>query len=159
MSHKTLSRILLLAGVIACIGGAAVFFLYAPAAAFECRDMYPELSYLCWPMLCYVWLIALMYIHAVIRYMRISLRLGKNRSFCTENAADLKGIAVLLTIAAGLWFALIFLPGLAGAPVGPAFLLFLLACMATLAVAMVAWVLSLLVRRAAELQDENDLTI
>lgn len=159
MSHKKLSRMLLLAGVIACIGGAAVFFLYAPGVAFECREMYPELAWLCWPLLAYIWVIALMYIHAVVCYMRISLRLGNNRSFCTENAQDLRRIALFLAIAAGLWILLIFLPGMAGVSVGPAFLLFLLAGMASLAVAMVAYVLSLLVRRAAELQAENDLTI
>ncbi len=159
MSHKTLSHMLLFAGVIACIGGAAVFFLYTPLMADECRMMYPELSWLFWPMLFYVWLIAALYIHAVILYMRISLRLGRNQSFCAENARDLKRIALFLLIAAVLWFALIFLPGAAGVDIGPAFLLFLLASMATLAVALVAYVLSLLVHRAAVLQEENELTI
>lgn len=159
MSHKTLSKLLLLAGVIACIGGAAVFFLYAPAMAIECSIMYPELAWLSGPMLAYIWLIAFMYIFAVFFYMRISLRLGKNLSFCPQNAADLKRIALFLIIASGLWFALIFLPGIMGVDIGPAFLLFLLASLATLAVAMVAYVLSLLVRRATALQEENDLTI
>lgn len=159
MSHKTLSKLLLVAGVIACIGGAAVFFLYAPAMSIECSLMYPELAWLSWPMLAYIWIIALMYIHAVFFYMRISWRLGKNRSFCTANAVDLKRIAVFLGIAAALWFLLIFLPGAVSVDIGPAFLLFLLASMATLAVAIVAYALSLLVRRATALQEENDLTI
>jgi len=159
MSHKTLSKLLLAAGVIACIGGAVVFFLYAPLMAAECRLMYPELAHFAWPMLIYIWVIALLYLHAVFLYMRISVRLGKNRSFCPENADDLKRIALFLIIAAALWFLLIFLPGVIGLDIGPAFLLFLLACMATLAVAIVAYALSLLVRRAAALQAENDLTI
>lgn len=159
MSHKTLSKLLLIAGAIACIGGAAVFFLYAPALSIECSLIYPELAWLSWPMLVYVWLIALMYIHAVFFYMRISLRLGKNLSFCVKNADDLRRIALFLVIAAGLWFLLIFLPGAVNVDIGPAFLLFLLASLATLAVAMVAYVLSLLVRRATALQEENDLTI
>jgi len=159
MSHKTLSRLLLTAGAIACIGGGVVFFLYAPAMSIEYSLMYPELAWLANPLLLYVWVIALMYMIAVFFYMRISRRLGQNRSFCLENAIDLKRIALFLVIAAGLWFALIFLPGAAGVDIGPAFLLFLLACMATLAVAMVSYVLSLLIRRAAELQTENDLTI
>lgn len=159
MSHKTLSRLLLFAGVIACIGGAAVFFLYAPAMSIECSLMYPELAWLANPLLLYIWIIALMYIFAVFCYMRISLRLGKNKSFCAENAADLRHIALWLILAAGLWFILIFLPGAVGVDIGPAFLLFLLASMATLAVALVAYVLSLLVRRATTLQEENDLTI
>ena len=159
MSHKTLSRLLIIAGIIACIGGCAVFFLYAPAMAHECSVMYPELSHFALPLLLYIWVIALMYGAAVFRYMRISLRLGRNRAFCAENANDLMGIAVLLAIAGALWFLLIFLPGEFGLDIGPAVLLFLLACMATLAVALVAYVLSLLVRRAAALQTENDLTI
>lgn len=159
MSHKTLSKLLLLAGAIACIGGAAVFFLYAPAMSIECSIMYPELAWLANLLLLYIWIIAFMYILAVFFYMRISLRLGRNQSFCAENARDLKRIALFLVIASGMWFALIFLPGAAGVDIGPAFLLFLLACMATLAVAMVAYVLSLLVRRATALQEENDLTI
>lgn len=159
MSHKMLSRILFAAGIIAFAGGAAVFFLYAPLLANECRIMYPELAHLALPALLYIWCIALLYIHALFLYMRISLRLGKNRSFCLENANALRHIALLLVIASVLWFALIFLPGIMGISIGPAFLLFLLASMATSAVAMVSYVLSLLVRRATALQDENDLTI
>lgn len=159
MSHKTLSRLLLAAGAIACIGGIAVFFLYAPLMAKECSLMYPELAWLSWPMLIYIWVIALMYILAVFFYMRISRRLGRNLSFCPENADDLRRIARCLLLASGLWFMLIFLPGAVHVDIGPAFLLFLLASLATLAVAIVAYALSQLIRRAAELQAENDLTI
>ncbi|MBR5231034.1 MAG: DUF2975 domain-containing protein [Clostridia bacterium] len=159
MSHKTLSKLLLIAGIIACIGGCTVFFLYAPMMAHECAEIYPELSHFALPLLLYIWVIAAMYILAVALYMRISLRLGKNQSFCSKNADDLRSIALFLCAAAVLWFLLIFLTGWVGLDIGPAVLLFLLASMATLAVALVAYVLSRLVRRAAALQAENDLTI
>ena len=86
MEHKRLSHLLIGAGAAACAGLAVLFLLYAPVLGLEVRDMMPEYAFLFWPALLYVWAIGGMYMAAMWQYMRISLRIGQDNSFCAENA-------------------------------------------------------------------------
>lgn len=159
MEHKKLSVILLLAGGIAGLGGAAVFFGYAPAIGLEIKAGTPELARLFWPLLALVWVIALLYAAALWQYMAICVRIGKNNSFCAGNAASLRRIGLFLYAAAGVWGLLILSPLVLKFDIGPVWLVFMLVGLASAAVGMVARAMAALVARAAKLQEENDLTV
>ena len=85
MQHKKLSVLLVIAGVLAGIGGAFMFFIWAPSVGNEMRSDYPELAWLFWPALGVLWCIAILYASSLALYLRISIRIGENRSFCEEN--------------------------------------------------------------------------
>lgn len=159
MNHKRLSLFLKAAGCVAALGGAAVFFGYAPSVGREAKSMYPALAWLFWPMLLYIWGIGGVYAAALAQYMCICGRIGQNRSFCAENAKGMRLIGTLLFVASGLWLALIIVSALMPQGFGPAWLIFLLAAMASFAVGVVARVMAYLVRRAAQLQEDSDLTV
>ena len=101
-----------------------------------------------------------LYLAAFTLYFLICRRIGEDRSFSQENGRDLGRIAWTLWAAAVFWLCGIpFVP-----PSGRVFgflwpVVAVLLCMASAALGALAWVLSRLVRRAADLQDENDLTV
>ena len=98
---------------------------------------------------------------ALAAFDRLCVRLRAGRAFCEENERAMARIAGL-TAACGaqLLFAVAFfeLVLLDGEFVPPVWLLTLF-MLAFFGVALLSWALSLLVRRAAELQRENDLTV
>ena len=160
MEHRKVSNLLIGAGSLATLGGCFLFFVEGTVMAREYRDMYPELAHLYWPGLIYIWVIGLVYCCAMAEYFLISARIGQDRSFCRENARDLKRIALLMILAGALWALAAVLPAwIEGIQLGPAFLLFLLASLASLALGLLAWGLSRLLRRAVEMKEENDLTV
>ncbi len=157
MEHKKVSRLLILAGAVAGTGGMSILILLTSLAAVEFRNTYPELSGWFWPGMMYAWAVGALCFAALWEYLRISVRIGKNRSFCAENVRDLRLIAVLLLAAAGLFLAgaiLILAMGF-----GPSWLWLLLAAAASGAMAILAYALSRLLNRAVQLQEENDLTV
>ena len=160
MKHRQISRLLLTAGGIAFVGAAFLMFVYAPILGQDCAAMYPELSYLYWPMLIGVWALGLVYLPAVALYMRISLRIGQNRSFCPENVRGMQSISRLLAVAAAV--EALVVPGLRLAGIdlgGPVWLMLLLLALATAAVALLAYCLSALLHHAVQLQEDSDLTV
>ncbi len=160
MEHRRISCMLLTAGVIALLGGAALFLVYAPVAANECCLAYPDLSFLFWPGLIYLWIIGLLYCMAMFEYFRITLRIRQDRSFCRPNAVGLNHIALFMNTAGLLWALLPFLLALVyGISMGPSALVFLLAAMASFAMGLLAWALGKLLARAVKLKEENDLTV
>ncbi len=160
MEHRKVSGLLIGAGMLATLGGAGLFLLYAPLVANECRTMYPELAFLFWPGLIYLWIIAAFYCAAMAEYFRVCVRIGQDQSFCAENAHGLSRIALCMNIAGGLWVLLSFLPGLIWSiAIGPVFLIFLLAAAASFALGILAWALGRLLSRAVKLKEENDLTV
>lgn len=113
-----------------------------------------------WGLLVFLCLVAAVYGAALYQYMRISRRIGKNQSFCRENVGSMRAIACLMGAAAGMWAGLmIVLRLLSSIGVGVEMLLFALMCMASAAIGLVAYVLTQLLRRATQLQEDNDLTI
>ena len=105
------------------------------------------------------WVAALPCYGALALGWKVASNIGADRSFSLENARLLKGVAVLAGVDSGLVFivnaAFLLLnmnhPGVA--------LLMLVVVLAGASVSVAAACLSHLVRKAAELQTENDLTI
>lgn len=163
MNQKRISFLLIAAGIVAAFGILVLSLFYAPGLAEEALQAYqdvPGIRGLYRMGLSGVWVTAALFLLALADYFRISVRIGKNRSFCAENVKSLKRIAVYIAVCAVLWAGAVFAPGLFfHIPIGPAWVFFLLFSMANAALSMLALGLSLLLSRVVEMQQENDLTV
>ena len=159
MKQKDLS-ILLRAVVILCwCGCALVGALIVPAMAWETAKLNPELAYLKWPCLVFFWCALAVVVAALAYAYRIFADIGQDKSFTPENARRLRLISHLALGDTLAWF-LGTLALAALAPMHPMFLFVMLAvAVGGVAVTVAASVLSHLTLKAADLQDENDLTI
>ena len=159
MKQKTLSRWLKAAifGITLCL--AAVYLLMIPDFGANLAEKYPEFSNRQWPWQIFLWCTALPCIAALILGWGIAGRIGSDCSFCMENAGALKWIAWLAAGDAAffllgnvvLLFADMSHPGIV--------LMSFLVVFIGIAITVAAAVLSHLVRRAAVLQEQSDLTI
>ena len=159
MEQKALSGWLraILIGVGIC--GLIVYFVILPVCGQTLAEQYPEFSDRYWPWLGFLWATGLPCCAALILGWRIAANIGADRSFSNENAGYLKWISWL---AAGgsafffignivLWFLNMNHPGIVFLAMGITF--------AGIAVTVAAAALSHLVRKAADLQEQSDLTI
>ena len=88
---------------------------------------------------------------------KICTEIGRDNSFCHQNARWLSGIGVCALIDTGYCaIGTVTLEIIAGSPI---WLLGTAVCMVGLAIALAAFLLSHLVLKAADMKDENDLTI
>lgn len=159
MSQKSIAKMLKIFCVIVAVVGAAFFFLYAPLFVDELAIMYPEAAYLKWPGMVGIWVIAILCYIVLGNFWMICVRIGEDNSFCNENADSMKRMGLLsFTVAVLLTGAMIFL-GCSGF-LGLAYfaVYFLLMCVVC-GVGVLCLALSALIRRAAQLKEENDLTI
>lgn len=159
MEHKKLSRYLLAAGIIAGAGAGGIFLIYLLAMISVAIDPASPYAYLAFAAMVGMIAMAILYGLALKEYFCICLRIGKNRSFCPENAKGLHRIFQFFLSAALLWLAAefsAFLPGMAWGSWNIAFLLF---AMASAAMGILAYALGKLLKRATQLQEENELTI
>lgn len=159
MEIKTLSKCLkcIIAGAgICCL---AVFAAVIPMYAVSMRTIYPEFSNRFWPWLVFLWIAGLPCFAALAMAWEIAGNVGADRSFSERNARLFSRISWLAAGDACYFFAgnilLLLLnmshPSVAIASCGLAF--------AGAAAAVVSAVLSHLVKKAADLQEQSDLTI
>ena len=159
MEQKSLSKWLKLILLGMGICGLAVYFLIVPSFVDSLRSQYPEFADRYWPWLIFIWVSGVPCYAVLALGWRIAVNIGRDASFSLANARCLGSIARLAAGDAAFVFlgnvALLFLdmshPGVV--------LLSLLVVFAGAAVAVAAAALSHLVRKAALLQEENDLTI
>lgn len=159
MEQKALSKWLKLILILVGICGLAVYFLILPAFGTALKADYPEFAYCYWPWLIFLWITGIPCAAALVLGWRIASNIGRDRSFTNENADCLKWISWLAAGDTAYFFAgnLILLfagmnhPGIA--------LIALLIVFAGIAVAVAAAALSHLVKKAALLQEQSDLTI
>ena len=149
---KILVIFMVICGVALCAG-------VLPLAGKELAMKYPEFAYCYYPWLVFLWIMALPCFAALRLAWKIFVNIEKDHSFCMENADYLKKISFLAGADAGILFLgnVLFLllsmshPGiLLGA---------LLVVIVGVGVSVAAAVLSHLVRKAAVLQEQSDLTI
>ena len=159
MSQKSIAKMLKIFCIVVAVVGAFFFFLYVPLIVDEMALMFPEAAYLKWPGLIGVWVIALMCYAVLGNFWMICSRIGEDNSFCNENADCMKRMSMIsFVVAALLTVAAVFL-GVCGF-LGIAYFIvyFFVTCVAV-GVGVVCLALSALIRRAAQLKEENDLTI
>ncbi|MBQ9264203.1 MAG: DUF2975 domain-containing protein [Clostridia bacterium] len=159
MEHKKVSRYLIAAGILAALVGGVVFFVFVPFEAVLCRALYPEWAHLFWPGLALTWIIAGLYMFAMADYFRICGRIGKDQSFCMENARGLHRIAWLLIAAGGVILATALACFLGNVGNFGFTLMLLAVAVASAAMGVLAWGLGKLLARAVRLKEENDLTV
>ena len=159
MEQKALARWLkgILIGVGIC--GLIVYFLLIPGYGGTLRSMYPEFAGRYWPWLLFIWGSSIPCFIAVGLCWKIVSNIGNDRSFSMENAKLLKWIAQL-ALGDTCYFFVGNLVLLVCNQSHPGVVLFsTLIVFVGVAIAVAAAALSHLVKKAADLQEQSDLTI
>ncbi len=159
MDQKTLGRWLKIIFAGAGVCGLVVYGGIVPGWGASLVEQYPEFADRYWPWLIFLWGTAIPCYWALVLGWRMARNIGQDRSFCPENARLTAWISRLAAADAAYFFAgnvaLLLLemshPGV--------LLLSLLAVFVGAAVSAAAACLSHLVRKAAALQEQSDLTI
>lgn len=159
MEQKTLSKWLKFVIIGVGICGLFIYFGILPSYGSGLVDQYPEFSGFYWPWLIFLWITAIPCYAALIFGWRISDNIGRDKSFSQENAKFLEWIAKLAAVDSAYFFLgnIVLLlcsmshPGIT--------LLSMLIVFAGVAITVAAAALSHLVLKAAELQEESELTI
>lgn len=159
MSQKTIAKILKIFCMVVAVVGAFFFLIYAPLMVDELATMYPEAAYLKWPGMIGIWVIAVLCYAVLGNFWMICVRIGEDNSFCNENADCMKHMGLLsFVVAVLLTAAMIFLGCLGFLGIAYFVVYFLLMCVVC-GVGVLCLALAALIRRAAQLKEENDLTI
>ena len=150
-----------LKGIVIGIGlcGLIVYFVILPTYGESLHASYPEFAGWHWPWLIFLWLTAIPCYIALVLGWRIAANIGQDRSFSVENARLLQRIACLAAIDTGYFFLGNVVFALLSMSHPGILLLSLLICFAGVVVTVAAVCLSHLVRKAADLQEQSDLTI
>lgn len=169
MQHRKIANVLKIAGWIATLGIIFVFYCMPIHFYFQFRLMdellgRKRLLMLILPSAA----VGLPYLAALRDYFSICRNIGNERSFCDENVALLRRIARLFVVDGGIWCIILpvyaLLLGVELRYIRYIFSFMNCACvllfiMADSALALLAYMVSRLLARAEELQNENELTI
>ena len=157
--NKHPERGMKLAAVAAAALGLLTAFVLLPALASAMLEEYPAYQKWYWPGLVYCWIVLLPGFAGLWEFWKICVQIGRDDSFSQENARSLFRICLLALTMAALLAAGVAALCLLGMGL-PALLIAMLGFAAACAlVALLANALSQLVRRAAAIKSENDLTI
>ena len=157
--NKHPERGMKLAAVAAAALGLLAAFVLLPTLASAMLEEYPAYQKWYWPGLVYCWIVLLPGFAGLWEFWKICVQIGRDDSFSQENARSLFRICLLALTMAALLVAGVATLCLLGMGL-PALLIAMLGFAAACAlVALLANALSQLVRRAAAIKSENDLTI
>ena len=157
--NKHPERGMKLAAVAAAALGLLAAFVLLPALASAMLEEYPAYQKWYWPGLVYCWIVLLPGFAGLWEFWKICVQIGRDDSFSQENARSLFRICLLALAMAALLVVGVAALCLLGMGL-PALLIAMLGFAAACAlVALLANALSQLVRRAAAIKSENDLTI
>jgi len=158
MKQTKIAQILKVFSVLTAIVGGVFFFWYIPALIEE-MAMMNDLEWLRWPGTFGVWIIALLCYIALYCFWKICVQIGKENSFCRENAFAMKTIGILAIVASvTVLFGDIVLSTLSllnGAMIVFSFFVIFVGC----GIAVICFALSQLIKNATEIKEENDLTV
>lgn len=159
MNQKVLSKWLklIIAGVGVC--GIIIYAAVIPALGKAMVYKFPEFDSFLWYWLIFIWLTAIPCYFALIFAWKIAVNIGEDRSFSLINARLLKWISVLAAGDAAFFFAGNMIYMLLGMNHPSIVLLSLLVEFFGIAISVASAALSHLVMKAAELQEQSDLTI
>ena len=119
----------------------------------------PDYAHCYYPWLIFLWVTAIPCYIALVLGWRIASNIGEDRSFSMDNAKLLKWIAYLAVGDAGFFFVMNILYLFLNMSHPGVTLISLIVVFAGIAVSVAAAALSHLVHKAAELQEQSDLTI
>lgn len=149
---RTLKGVIVFLALMAAVCYAVIF----PQRIQEAGGMY-GMGWLVTPGIAAISLSAIPVAIALVLFWKICTEIGRDNSFCHKNARLLSGIGFCALLDTGYCaIGTVTIELLVGSPI---WLLGLGACTVGLAIALAAFLLSHLVLKAADLKDENDLTI
>lgn len=148
---------LIIIGIGLC--GLFIYCIALPVYGSAVADAYPEYSWAYYPWIIFLWITGVPCYAVLFFGWRISSKIGIDRSFCTENAIDLKRISVLAAADSIFFFVMNVVYLFMGINKLGIVLAALIISFFGTAVTVAAAALSHLVKKAAKLQEDNDLTI
>ena len=159
MNQKNLS--VWLKALIVSVGvcGLIAYLVVLPGCLDALGESCPEFSGRRWIWTIFIWLSAAPCYATLALGWRIATRIGEDRSFSLENAKALSGISWLAAGDAAYFFLGNLTLWLLGMNHPGVLLLSLLICFVGVAVTVAAACLSHLTRKAADLQEQSDLTV
>lgn len=159
MKQSELSKWLKIIVVVAAVCCIVLGAFLIPELGREEAVATPDLAYLFWPCLIFFWITDIIVLAALWQAWQIFTEIGRDNSFCAENAGRLRNISRLAAADSILYavFAVVLVALNAMHP--GVLLIFAGLVLVGLAVAIAAAALSHLTQKAASLKDENDLTI
>ena len=157
--NKHPERGMKLAALAAALIGLLAAFVFLPMLASALLEEFPAYQKWYWPCLIYGWVVLLPGFVGLWEFWKICMEIGRDNSFSQKNARALFRICLLALTMAALLAAGVAALCLLGMGL-PALLIAMLGFAAACAlVALLANALAQLVRRAAAIKSENDLTI
>jgi len=159
MKQKELSRWLRAIVIVCWMLCAVMGAVFMPFAFRILAAEHPEAAWLTWPRLIVFWIALIPVILALWQGWQIFGEIGRDNSFCLENARRLKIISYLAAGDTLLVVVYAILLAAAQSLFLPVILLHLMVIFVGIAVAVATAALSHLTHKAAVLQDENELTI
>lgn len=157
--YPRLAAYLRAAVILFALFGAALFFLIVPVMGQTIVYYYPEFSYCYWPWLVTILCTAVPCYAALLFAWQVARDTGKERPFTHDNARRIRRIGQLAIADVAFFFAANVVLLLLNMNHPGILLMALFICMAGAAFAAVVMALAHLVGRAAELQEDSDLTI
>jgi hypothetical protein len=158
MKHIRVANILKVFSIITAIVGGLFFFWYIPLLVEE-TVIENDITWLRVPALTGIWIIALLCYISLYFFWKICQQIGKDNSFCQENAHSMKGIGYCAIIACILIVGGdVFLASfgyLNGATIVFSFFLVFVGS----GIAVICLSLTQLIYQAFEIKEENDLTV
>lgn len=159
MTQKSLSKRMKIIIILLGICGAVLFGIAVPVIGLDLADSYPEYSYCFLPWLIFILLMAVPCCAVLVIAWKIATSISNDNSFSEINSKRLKNVSVL-SLATSIYL-------FVGATVFLLlsmchFSMFLGACLVSfvgVAISVASAVLSYLVKKAAALQEQSDLTI
>lgn len=149
---RTLKGVIIFLAVMA----AVCYLVMFPQRVQEAGGMY-DMEWIVTPGIAAISLSAIPVAIALALFWRICTEIGRDNSFCRRNARWLSGIGFCALLDTGYCaVGTVTIELLVGSPI---WILGMGVCMVGLAIALAAFLLSHLVLKAAELKDENDLTV
>ena len=139
--------------------GIDVYFGVTPVLGKTIANANPEFNYCFLPWLIFIWITAVPCYAVLVLGWRIAGNIGRNHSFCKDNARYMKYVSYLAVADSAIFFFgnIVFLflnmnhPGI--------LLLSLLVTFGGILIAIAAAILSHLIMKAADIQEQNELTI
>ena len=156
---KTLSKWLKF--VIIGVGICALFiFLYLlPSYGLTAKEIAPEYAFAFWPWLIFLWIAAIPCFAALVLCWMIATNIARDKSFSQENSNHLRWIARLGAGDSAFFFVGNIVLLLCGMSHPGIVLIAMVVVFAGITITVAAACLSHLVKKAASLQEQSDLTI
>ena len=159
MKQKSLSRWLRIIAAGMAIMGAVLYFAVFPVLGNDAARQYPEYSHCLYPWLIFLWLTAVPCYIVLALVWKIAGNIGRDNSFCKENAVMMKRISVLAAIDSAFFFSGNIVYWLIGFNHPSLLLASFFVVFIGVSFSVAAAVLSHLIFKAADIKEENELTI